>query len=333
MSTPPRITLAVLAYNQSATIDTAVGSALGQQCEPVEVLLSDDASPDDTFDKMQAAASVYTGPHQVVVRRNARNLGIGEHYNEVMRAARGRLIVMMAGDDISTPDRVARTAAAWDASGERLDLIASHLHDMGHGGEDFGILRVDDLADWKTLDDWARRRPYIVGASHAFTRRLFERFGPLGPQVAYEDQVNTLRALLMGDGGACTLDAPLVHYRRGGVSDRMRDFSGERFLQWTRRQNIKHLALHAQWLQDAAQAGCKAQVQAAIAKEYGHELFWQSLLAADTVRGRWQAVHAHPGLPLGWRLRKWAYLGLPGVAGRLRHWQSAWKHLRRGDAR
>jgi len=113
MSTPsPRITLAVLAYNQSATIDTAVQSALGQQCEPVEVLLSDDASPDDTFDKMQAAASAYTGPHQVVVRRNARNLGIGEHYNEVMRAARGRLIVMMAGDDISTPDRVARTAAA-----------------------------------------------------------------------------------------------------------------------------------------------------------------------------------------------------------------------------
>ena len=46
---PPRITLAVLAYNQSHFIEDAVRSALGQVCEPVEVLLSDDASPDTTF--------------------------------------------------------------------------------------------------------------------------------------------------------------------------------------------------------------------------------------------------------------------------------------------
>ncbi len=53
----PRITLVVFAYNQSAMIDAAIDSALVQVCEPIEILLSDDASPDDTFARMQARAA------------------------------------------------------------------------------------------------------------------------------------------------------------------------------------------------------------------------------------------------------------------------------------
>jgi hypothetical protein len=100
--------------------------------------------------------------------------------------------------------------------GRRADLIASDLQDLNAQGEGGETLRVDDLAQWRNASDWAAQRPYVVGAAQAFTRRLFTQFGPYLPNVVYEDQINTLRALLMG--GALTIAEPLVQYRRGGAS-------------------------------------------------------------------------------------------------------------------
>lgn len=326
----PRITFAVLAYKQSAFIDDALASALSQECEPLEILLSDDCSPDDTFERMQRAAANYRGPHSIVPRRNPSNLGIGQHFNAVMQAARGELVVIMAGDDISLPGRVAKTVAAWDATRGRVDLIASHLIDMTHDGRDVGVLEVDDLSQWRSIDAWVRQRPYIVGAAHAFTRRLFERFGPVAQGVAHEDQVNLLRAIC--SGGAVTLKEPLVRYRRGGVSGRMSDFSAQAFIARTRRQNTEHVALHQQWLNDARLVGCESTVEHGIRREFDRELFLEALLAASTLRermavaSRWHSVAFHR------RLRKLAYVSVPGLAARMRYWQMESKR-RRGDAR
>ncbi|MEO8298687.1 MAG: glycosyltransferase [Burkholderiales bacterium] len=308
----PRITLAVMAYKQQDFIADAVRSALAQACEPIEILLSDDCSPDGTLGMMQAMASAYRGPHQVIVRRNETNLGIGGHYNEIMRASSGQLLVLMAGDDLSTSDRVHRLAQAWDQGGGKADLLASHLHDMSFDGRTLGMVKVDDLSQWQDVRDWARRRPYVVGAAHAVTRRLFDRFGPLLPGVSHEDQVNTLRAI--ASGGACTVDAPLVHYRRGGMSGAITDASPAAFLARMRRRNELHLALHRQWLADARLLGCEALVARAFAHDHERELFIRAQVNATSWVDRWQAVQAHRDLPLAWRLRRTIYLGAPSWA-------------------
>lgn len=216
MNMPPRITLLVFAFNQSALVEAAVRSCLAQDCEPLEIVLSDDASTDGTFAVLQALAVAYHGPHHVRVRRNAVNLGVGAHYNAAVADSSGQLIVTAAGDDISLPHRVRTLAAAWDATGQQADLLASHLIDMDAQGNDVGVLRVDDLAAWCSPDDWVHKRPHVVGASHAFTRRMCERFGPIRADLPYEDQVMALRATCMG--GGITVDEPLVRYRRGGLS-------------------------------------------------------------------------------------------------------------------
>lgn len=296
----PRITLTVLAYNQSAYIEEAVRSALGQQCEPVEILLSDDASTDDTYARMSALAAAYQGPHTVILRRNERNLGIGGHYNSLVSAARGQLIVTMAGDDISTPDRVARIAAAWDQSARQLDLIASHLHDMTAEGNTAGTLRVDDLARWRSPADWVRQRPHVIGAAHAFTKRLFDRFGPLGDGVAYEDQIITFRALL--SGGACTIDAPLVHYRRGGISARPSTAEARRARMAL--QNARHLAETEQLLRDAAAAQVLGVVGPALRHEQIKLRYFERLLSAASLAERLRTLAGAHDVPWGWRWRK-----------------------------
>jgi glycosyltransferase involved in cell wall biosynthesis len=138
----PRITLVLLCYNQRHCIQHAVQSCFAQVGEPIEILLSDDASTDGGFELMQSMAALYRGPHTVRLRRNERNLGIGEHYNRAIADSTGQLLVTAAGDDISLPQRVQALAAAWDASAQTADLVASHAIDMTQDGQDVGLIRV-----------------------------------------------------------------------------------------------------------------------------------------------------------------------------------------------
>ena len=96
----------------------------------------------------------------------------------------GELLVVAAGDDVSLPTRCARLAEAWLASGRRLDLIASALEDLDERGTVHARITPADLASYRSAADWIARPPFVVGAAQAWTRRLFDRFGPLPDAAA-----------------------------------------------------------------------------------------------------------------------------------------------------
>ena len=270
------LTLIVLAYRQENVIQHAAESALAQKGKAIEVIISDDASPDDTFEIIQKCAANYNGPHRIITRRNSINLGITEHLNSLIEIAQGELIMLMAGDDISMPDRAMLVTEAWEKSKRKIDLIASDVIDMGVDGINYGITKVDDLAKWKCIGDWTHKRPYVIGAGHTITKRLWTNFGPISNDCIQEDQVNTLRAILAG--GAITLHAPLVKYRRGGISGFTPNLNGVKLKNRIKQQTIRHLALHQQWLRDAAKAKCLEIVRNSIFEDDQRELFIATLV-------------------------------------------------------
>jgi glycosyltransferase involved in cell wall biosynthesis len=210
-------TILFLAYNQQDFVAQAAQSCLDQLGEPLEIILSDDCSTDNTYAILQQVARQYSGPHRVVVRQNHKNLGIADHYNTLVELAQGRLLVTAAGDDISHPKRAQTLYRAWQDTGCKLDLIASYAQSIAHDGQATGkTIKVDQLAKWKDAADWCAKRPYVVGATHAFTKRIWSEFGPIASDTPYEDQIVALRALCLG--GAQTLKEPLIDYRAGGVS-------------------------------------------------------------------------------------------------------------------
>ncbi len=215
----PKVTILLLAYNQQNFVVQAARSCLDQEGEPIEIILSDDCSTDSTYSLLQQVASSYKGPHHVIVRRNAHNLGIADHYNSLVEIAHGQLMITAAGDDISYPHRAQTIYNAWQASNCKLDLIASYARSITHDGHFSGKqIKVDQLANWKSAADWCTKRPYVVGATHAFTKRIWSRFGGIASDIPYEDQIITLRALCLG--GAQTLEEALVDYRMGGISSK-----------------------------------------------------------------------------------------------------------------
>jgi glycosyltransferase involved in cell wall biosynthesis len=101
----PLVTFALFAFNQEKYIREAVEGALSQTYTPLEIILSDDCSSDRTFSIIQEMALSYKGPHQVRIVRTKENLGLTRHFWLRCREAKGEIIVVAAGDDISKPKR------------------------------------------------------------------------------------------------------------------------------------------------------------------------------------------------------------------------------------
>lgn len=212
----PLATLILFAYNQEQFIREAVAGALAQTYSPLEIIISDDASTDNTFCIMQEMAAAYKGPHRIILNRTDRNQGCAHHVNSVVPLASGSWIVTAAGDDISFPERVNRLmqVAREDSS---VTALCSAWRNIDEGGRE-----CEPDADYQGRNGMARIREFRLnaprfsfhGAASAWKRELYTAFPPLLPDVMHEDLVLTFRALLCGD--IIALPDILVSYRRWG---------------------------------------------------------------------------------------------------------------------
>jgi glycosyltransferase involved in cell wall biosynthesis len=163
----PLLTFALVAYNQEQYVAEAVRGALSQTYSPLQVILSDDCSPDGTFEVMQEVVSHYQGPHQVILRRNERNMGLGGHINRVVELAQGELIVIAAGDDISLPQRSERIWQAYLDSGKKAYSIFSNEYLI----DDDGVKRALEMQEPPnperlTLAWFTQRQSSVTGSIH-----------------------------------------------------------------------------------------------------------------------------------------------------------------------
>ena len=97
---PHNVSFVLICYNQEELIRDAVRAAFAQDYEPLEIIISDDCSPDSTFGIIEEEFSKYGGPHTVSINQNTTNLGF-EHLDKVMALARGNFVIVAHGDDIS----------------------------------------------------------------------------------------------------------------------------------------------------------------------------------------------------------------------------------------
>lgn len=206
----PLITFALFAYNQERFVREAVEGAFSQTYSPLEIILSDDSSVDSTYDTMCELAANYRGKHKVVLNRNPQNLGIPCHVNRVMQIASGQLIVAAAGDDISLPQRVELAFNVWSKTSFRADSVAMGIEPF-RDNFDGNLRKASEVLTDISEVIW-NAGPRVVGAAHAWSRRLFEVFGPLPEWLHQEDVIIPFRALFMG--GIAFDPAPVVRYRQ-----------------------------------------------------------------------------------------------------------------------
>lgn len=193
-----RLSFVVMAYNQERFIRDAIAGAFAQDHPDLEIVLTDDCSTDATFAIMQEMAAAYTGPHTVVLNRNDRNLGLIGHVNRLFNLATCEYLIYAAGDDISEPHRA--SAIAEVIARDRSLLVHSNVTDMDEAGLPLEKQRErtrHEVLEGKSLAELARAMSHALGASCAWHRDLYDRFGPITETGLYEDQVFLFRARLI----------------------------------------------------------------------------------------------------------------------------------------
>lgn len=214
----PLISLVVFSYNQEKYIRLAVEAALAQDYSPLEIVLSDDCSSDETFTIMSEIANNYSGPHVIRLNRNEINLGVAGHVDRVARMCKGELLIVAAGDDISKPERTTRIVSRWLASDAKIALLYSDFTAIDSENNLVSIPSEQIYRGEFSLEMMAKGDIHVLGATMAMSTMLFSEYPPMESNVRHEDRVLPFRVLLSG-GEVILVDEKLVDYRiHGGVS-------------------------------------------------------------------------------------------------------------------
>ncbi|WP_320152348.1 glycosyltransferase [uncultured Tolumonas sp.] len=219
----PKVSLFVLCYQQAGYVAESIHAALSQDYPNLQVVISDDASTDETYSIIRNIVDQYQGQHRVIINRNDKNLGIGFHFKKLMsELVDGELIVASAGDDLSESNRVSRIVEVWLLNG-KPDFIAHGLTEIDERGNLFPSSRTIQYRyqqDPSQLSSQERLRAYIdnpyplpfIGAAVAYRADLYRLYSsPVFP-APYEDHLMYFRAILAGR--ITYFDEPLIKYRR-----------------------------------------------------------------------------------------------------------------------
>jgi len=175
------LSVALCTHNGERFVRQQLSSIFAQTVLPAEIVISDDASSDDTLAIVaevtrEASATSVT----VIVRHNAVALGVVANFELALRATTGEFVVLCDQDDEWMPDRLELILAEF---ARRPELVLLHgdaelidANGASLGGTLFQALDIDarmvELAhagsEWELL----LRRNIVTGATTAFRRSL-----------------------------------------------------------------------------------------------------------------------------------------------------------------
>ncbi|HMO87151.1 MAG TPA: glycosyltransferase family A protein [Lacipirellulaceae bacterium] len=210
------LALAFMSCNRIDGVERSLESVLAQTLEDIDVVVSDDASDDGTFERLGEVLARYDGPKRIRLRRNARRLGVVGHFNAIMAETQADYVMFAHDDDFSEPGRAAAVLAAIAGAPRPPGAVFHHARQLDPAAAGGAVGPGRRIEVWPqsvpvTAEEVARRGGNIVGAVATYSRRVFSEFGPLPPEAHFEDSGALFRAALLGD--AILLDAALVGKR------------------------------------------------------------------------------------------------------------------------
>jgi nucleoside-diphosphate-sugar epimerase/glycosyltransferase involved in cell wall biosynthesis len=108
----PRLSIGLPVFNGAATLESTVRSLLEQSYGDFELLISDNASTDDTG---RIAREFAAADSRVRYLRNPSNLGLAANFNRVFSLTKGELFKWATSDDLCLPDYLSACIEVLDA--------------------------------------------------------------------------------------------------------------------------------------------------------------------------------------------------------------------------
>ncbi|MBV9463965.1 MAG: glycosyltransferase family 2 protein [Verrucomicrobiae bacterium] len=194
MSSVPQISVCLPTYNRSGPLARIVHAFLGQRFDDFEIVISDDASTDDT----QAVLKSFTDP-RVRCFRQETNLGIMKNWDFSVRQARAPLVFRLDDDDYVAPSFLEKACDFYKRHPEVGSLYTSYGYTRTYDAHTDLVVRDRGLFNEREVvssEEFLRAFllhdpfPGIHPAAVVFRRAAAEAIGFYRPE--FSDHVFTL---------------------------------------------------------------------------------------------------------------------------------------------
>ncbi|MCK6616615.1 MAG: glycosyltransferase [Cyclobacteriaceae bacterium] len=183
----PLVSIVCLCYNQGRFVEEAVQSALQQTYPNIEVLVVDDASTDDSAQRIRAIAANRPSVKTLFLKTNH---GHCRAFNKAYGMVTGDFIVDLAADDVLLPERVAIGVSDLEKAGSGYGV---HFSDAGYiDASGKHLFNHSDNYPHETIplgDIYIEliRRYFICPPTMLFRRSVLEALGGYDESLSFED--------------------------------------------------------------------------------------------------------------------------------------------------
>jgi hypothetical protein len=223
VGTGAAVSVALCSHNGEKFIVEQLESILGQSLTPTEIVLSDDASTDQTvaLARETVARLAKRGSPALVVLANERALGVTANFQQAIAACSGAIIVLSDQDDRWRPDRIAQAVSLLESRRDLL-LVSSDARLIDENGADlgstlFGALELsrNELGAVHAGGALQRllKRNFVTGATTAFRSHLSVIATPFPSGWVHDEWLAVVAAAV---GSLDLIELPLIDYRQHG---------------------------------------------------------------------------------------------------------------------
>lgn len=214
------MSIAVATYNRAHLIGRTLDSLLAQSVGDFELLISDDASSDDT---REVCRHYVDRDPRVHYFRGERRIGLGGNCSRVLSMARGEFVVLAGDDDIYEPTFLERLLAEMRRY-PALSLVACRVDLIDQNDEVVRTMAHQFFAD-EPLPRLRNANRMLWRAYGNLMTGMYRRAAMMRTllyQPIAGDEWDEIDLLFLFDmslyGGAVSVSDVLLHKRIGGVS-------------------------------------------------------------------------------------------------------------------
>ncbi len=199
----PLVSVVIPACRCADTIGRAIDSALAQEV-PLEILVLNDASPDDLDTVMEK----YRGNPQVHYSKNESSLGAAATRNRGVKMAKGKYVAFLDADDWWTSDKLRKQLLLLEKGSDSPVLCAAARELVTYEGELTGhVIPVHETITYRRL-----LLHNCINCSSVVLRTDVAKEFPMEHEDSHEDYIAWLR-ILKKYGRAAAVNEPLLKYR------------------------------------------------------------------------------------------------------------------------
>ncbi len=212
----PSLSVMMANFNHARFLPEALEAILKQSYRPLEIVVVDDASTDDSLDVLNRIAQDAGRP--IRITQNDQNLGLIPNLQRLIAQAQGSHVYIPAADDRILPgflERSMRLFCEFPSAGVSSTLSGT----INESGEPTGIVRTpivrkqdSYLSPAEVLSALKTHGSWFMGNTTIYRRDALLAVGGFDPALGpYGDFTTMVLAL---QHGACFVPAPLADWRR-----------------------------------------------------------------------------------------------------------------------